>query len=536
MSLANFFGKHEGFAITLLTLFFLGFSLLVLNNLFGVWSPNYGSVVVSYSSVNDSFLKVSEVFDINGNHNDFNVFYRSFASSEPLCFSDGFCTIRVLDVSCSLGVPYVAFQDFLPLDPSTRDLAPVPKLFLHKIRANEVGCFLEEGFDNKKVRLSVSYLVPLEHVKRNRYVHFFFSFDHFSIHHLKVIGLSSSRSYFFVPRNAPLKFSVVDGSGGPSSLFNVFVLLFFVLFPFFPLLVWYFFGREKRFTVPEYLHTIPDPSLEPWKVDFMVNGSFSLSANGIASLLLELYVNNIVKFVKEGKGLFSKYYFLVNEKADLSKVSKLARDFVEFILMNHSLGKVDGWLKCELPRDPSVLKNFFASPEAIAFKKKIVDDKGFFVFITLFIFSLFFIIFIIGLPLLDIGMVLFSAFLLFFSSNFSSIFSRFKGDYYKSYLEWLAFKKMLSDFALIKRYFKEDYSQWKDWLLYATALGEAKNVIKSFKELRFLDPALVNDISSAYSVSHVLSHDIYLSYHSSGRVGGGIGGGGGFGGGGGGGR
>ena len=46
-----------------------------------------------------------------------------------------------------------------------------------------------------------------------------------------------------------------------------------VLFvPFLLLYIYYWYGREKSFTVPEYLSTIPNPALKPWQVNLLFKG------------------------------------------------------------------------------------------------------------------------------------------------------------------------------------------------------------------------------------------------------------------------
>ena len=115
----------------------------------------------------------------------------------------------------------------------------------------------------------------------------------------------------------------------------------------------------------------------------------------------------------------------------------------------------------------------------------------------------------------------------------ASVFGRFYKQYHVEYLQWLSFKHMLLDFAQIKRYLKEDYRQWRTWIVYATALGAAENLLKAMKELRLLTAAEYNNVSNVNSTA------IWFAASSSPKGGGGGiggGGGGGFGGGGGGGR
>ena len=58
----------------------------------------------------------------------------------------------------------------------------------------------------------------------------------------------------------------------------------------------------------------------------------------------------------------------------------------------------------------------------------------------------------------------------------SSLFGKWKRDYYKEKQEWDAFRTFLSDFAAIQKYAPVDISMWKEWLVYGTALGVGKKV------------------------------------------------------------
>lgn len=63
------------------------------------------------------------------------------------------------------------------------------------------------------------------------------------------------------------------------------------------------------------------------------------------------------------------------------------------------------------------------------------------------------------------------------------VFERWKKDYYREKLEWEAFRRFLSDVAMIERFALGDVAIWKDWLVYGTALGVGENVIKTMKSL-----------------------------------------------------
>jgi uncharacterized membrane protein len=114
----------------------------------------------------------------------------------------------------------------------------------------------------------------------------------------------------------------------------------------------------------------------------------------------------------------------------------------------------------------------------------------------------------------------------------SSLFGRWKQDFYREKLEWDAFARFLSDFASIQKYAPEDLIIWKEWLIYGTALGVGDKVRTAMEALNVQIPA-------AYAVHemHTYFGNAYsASAPRSSGSGGGFGGGGGSGGGGAGGR
>ncbi len=291
---------------------------------------------------------------------------------------------------------------------------------------------------------------------------------------------------------------------------------------------------DKKIYVPKYLHTIPDKNLEYWKVDVLTNNNplkNSLSKNGVASLIMELYVNKILDFKKE-KG--KKYFILYkNKEENLNNVSSLAKKFYN-LLLQFKIKEENGKVYSKIPEDSQKMRRFLVNEEVKNFKIK--DYKGAYYFLSytsIFLIIIYFLfqLNILGSSIISTITILTVIFLFFSFYYFLKLFSKYKQDYYKKYLEWIAFKNMLSDFAKIKKYFKEDYQQWKEWLLYGTALGETKNILKAMKGLNLIPEEEYKKINSmhAYALTSIASS--VTSKSSSSSLGGG-----GFGGGGGGGR
>ena len=106
---------------------------------------------------------------------------------------------------------------------------------------------------------------------------------------------------------------------------------------------------------------------------------------------------------------------------------------------------------------------------------------------------------------------------------------------YTNYKKWKNFKKFLNDYSLISENPPESIAVWNDYLVYATALGEAKTVLKAMEKFVPEDVYMDNDLyfyhsyGGYYAISHSLNnaHAAVDSNSGFGGAGGGSGGGGG---------
>ncbi|MCD6235985.1 MAG: DUF2207 domain-containing protein, partial [Thaumarchaeota archaeon] len=111
----------------------------------------------------------------------------------------------------------------------------------------------------------------------------------------------------------------------------------------------------------------------------------------------------------------------------------------------------------------------------------------------------------------------------------STLFGKWKGSAYKEKLEWDAFRKFLSDLALIRKYAPQDLSIWGEWLVYGTALGVGDKVAEAMEALG----VTLEEAAAARNMPKAFAPIITaISPKSEGGSGGGFGAGGGFGGGG----
>lgn len=530
MNLSQFFGEHEQLSVGIMVLLFFLIALSAAGSYYGFFGPHYGSMNVNYKEANNSLI-IHETMLVMPNGNDGQVVYRSF--SEPICL-DSSCNIRILKVNCEVGTPYFAEDDFSPVDPKSDVEYDVPNQVELKIFSNEVGCFLNSSTyaDVKKENLTAVYSVPMDHVEKNHYTHYLFTEEHMPISKLTVNGFNGKSAKSFIPRDKVVAIDVRTGRIKSRGIPLFVGLLLVFLFSAIPYVIWYYLGKEKEVLVPEYLHTIPDSKLEPWQVDVLTNGTFKISKYGIASVLLELYVKNILKFQEKKELLFFKRrMFLVNKNASPNNLSSKAKQFYNLVI-ERKFKEDERYFYCSLPDNQYEVNNFIKGSDVQMFISDTISRVGFYLMLGLDIILFFLLSSFFELTGWGYVFMLLVFILVFFMTT---VFSRFRDDNYKEYLEWLAFKRMLMDFAQIQKYFKEDYQQWKSWLVYATALGAAENLIKAMKELKLFSPEDLDELSSAQVAAVLLAGSLYsVSNPSSSGVGGVIGAGGGFGGGGGG--
>lgn len=112
-------------------------------------------------------------------------------------------------------------------------------------------------------------------------------------------------------------------------------------------------------------------------------------------------------------------------------------------------------------------------------------------------------------------------------------FGRYDPKIYKEVQLWKAFGRLLGDYSLIKKYGPQDMNMWGDWLIYATALGKADNVIKAMKEFNVRLPYIDYNYSYMYLYPGYIYTPVSTRYTalSAANSGAGWSGGGGFGGG-----
>ena len=315
--------------------------------------------------------------------------------------------------------------------------------------------------------------------------------------------------------------------------------------------IYWVWGKEKPTPgVPDVLHYVPE-KIEPWLVNYLYVGKVAaMDDNAVYATILSLATKGYIK-TRKGE-------LVVKKPADtkLTKFENNVMRFIEDYSVNGVFSK-ENFKKLVKKRSDArkamTRQKEIRQPtkQAEELANKSFDLKG-------WVWTLR-VGWIVAIPSLVLALVLAGVnnaassvewgilytnlgLLIAVMSYDKYFFGRFSDTAIKKKREWGAFKNLLGNYSLIKKYAPEDTSMWQDWLVYATALGEADNVIKAMKDMHVEIPNIDDYHAPRYvwiaTSTHATRTATPKSSSSSGfSAGGGVGGfGGGFGGGGGGAR
>jgi uncharacterized membrane protein len=319
--------------------------------------------------------------------------------------------------------------------------------------------------------------------------------------------------------------------------------------------VYYLYGRERGYTVPRYLSTVPNRERRPWLVNqIFKSDALDYDADGFYATILDLHRRGIVSISSKPGGLLIR---LLGDGVD----DPYERRVLGF-LSSLSVGRVvdtdrlGGMTKLIRKGGESAARAFELQDRLESLTTGVDVDAAseFIVSGRSRIFPL------LALP----GLIIAAAFFLVHDPSFSpirsaalaasvipivqvivagsfpsSLFGRWRGESYREKLEWDAFTRHLDDLSQIERYPPEDIGMWGEWLVYGTALGVGDAVVRALRVLEIdLPEARYMRAMPVYFHPFVVASTRRVS-SSGGRAsssfgGGGFGAGGGFGGGGGG--
>lgn len=495
--------------------------------------------------------KITEKLDYTPNK-DYHTLYRDFIT---IVSDDSFIAedhIKIDNVICSVGIPY--YRDYLNHFYSTET-----QEVLYYTEKNEYGCSFgnDIGFyKNKDYNIAAIFTLKpttLTEYKGKHYIKFFaYSANR---HTLLIKGKNFKVSDNIVANDLILPQSnvIVFVEYEPEELSNysiikvdslntgndwpklILKILIYILPALISLIVYVKWGKENlEGDYPEELSDYPIKR-KTWEVSTYFSPPLGkLDKNFLPSMILDFYYRKILdmKIIKTGVFKTKDLYIRIlptNLKLDeietslldyLKEVEKIEKPKDGYFSIKHASSRLMGYGKA--------LVKYNEIQKLLKKKSKDYIDHTGNIILNVFI-PVFFIaaIFIVG----DTLFAIVSLIIITLINNKSALFLRFKDDSYLEFQKWQGFKKFLSNSESIKIHPPKGVVVWGEYLVYATALGVGKKVLKVMKDLRIINQESYDSYSRIYVAG---AFGAYAGARGGG-AGGGFGGGG-MGGGGGGGR
>ncbi len=247
-------------------------------------------------------------------------------------------------------------------------------------------------------------------------------------------------------------------------------IAFVLLVPVALLLLYRRYGREKAFTVPEYLSTIPDPSKPPYVVNLLFKGDAGTSdADGFYATVLDLHRRGLIRVEEVAGGedvriqLHSARSNNPYEQRVLDFLGAIATDNVvdtATLALRNEEAKRNTALQSEMIRnlgsyraiashsDPTVTTAYIVSGrEHIAPLILIGAALAIVSLLLVFIYPSLSGRFVGPILLFVVGIAQ-SGIAITFPST---LFGHWKGEGYRERLEWEAFAHFLSDLAMLRK-------------------------------------------------------------------------------------
>jgi hypothetical protein len=483
--------------------------------------------------------------------NNLHTLYRNFDSPFVVQQYVGKESIKILNVKCSDGKPYAKLSQCLNFSSGNYNLP-----CLDYTEDNEYGCSFgnERGFiKDKDYEISATYNIstPIFFKYNGEIYAKFIAYD--SKKHPLLVkgdnfiaeGVISADRYFpfdnvimYVPYSGNIKgdnIKEVDSLDFGTDHLKLFFFSFLPIFIIF--FTWFLFCRKINVdNIPEELSEIPE-KIKPWEVTVLER----CIGNAVSATIFDFYRRKIIDIKpSEKKSFFNQYQTYIKFLKDDSNLDELEKKVYKILKISESIDNKKEGGYFELNNSDMGFKNFskrnemnkegrnvYQSLSASQNKISPLLPPVLGVCILLFLF-----IFIINISPILYYIYFFAAFVIILLSTTMGLFIQFKpAENYTRYIQWKSFKRFLKNSYSMKASDVKGVIIWNEYLVYASALGVSKIVLKRLRKEGIITDKQYNSYSS-----FIIATNSFSSASGSGGAGGGSAGGGGAGGGGGGGR
>jgi uncharacterized membrane protein len=488
-----------------------------------------GGVAAVYLGIQDKFNFNYSNIIVNGTHiqeelhfnpdKAYHTLFRNFASlvywkDSPDIFPN---SVAIENIQCSVGNAYIRDYSGMCYNPAGSSNC------YSYTENNEYGCAFGDDLGFSK---GEEYIINSEYelhpenlfkINNNYYIKFvaYSSENHIRLDekNLVVQGNVIKNKKYFSDQNVILYIPYI----GDKTSFNIIELknfefdsnskhiwkeILFVFFSFFPgiffFILWFILGREISYEeVPSELSTFPNKR-KFWEVAAYFNPPFlKVGKNFFSTTLLNFYNKKIIDIKEKNKEIYIKL-----NKFQGDEIEKEVYDILENIKANLKSNRdkdiVDGEyfnLKKAMNDNPSlaVYKRFTNLQDKIKNEGKtyIKENSSKMIIISsLFVILIFAIAGFMSSILISLYIL---TFLIMVILPFTgAIFSKYNGEYYIEYQKWKAFKSYLKNSFSIKTATHKTIVIWNEYLIYATALGVPKRVIKELRNYNIINENQMN--------------------------------------------
>ena len=272
-----------------------------------------------------------------------------------------------------------------------------------------------------------------------------------------------------------------------------------IAYPLLFLVVYYLYGREEPYTVPNYLSFVPNKERAPWLVNLVFkDDAMDFDVDGFYATLLDLHLKNKIRITQDDGGLsiqvIDPNYGDPYERRALEFLQGLAEDGV--VRTKAVNARVKGLNAAKqystLVKLQSDYNYLTTTADRTIADQFVASGTGHLVIFAAIPAVLFFASLVLAAAVETVPYIAweagFTSVVLFVQSlapllSPAALFGRWTGTTYQEKLEWDAFKRFLSDLALMRQYAPADVSMWGEWLAYGTALGVGDKVSQAMKQL-----------------------------------------------------
>ena len=261
--------------------------------------------------------------------------------------------------------------------------------------------------------------------------------------------------------------------------------------------LWMMYGRERDYTVPQFLSTIPNRTTKPWIVNLVYKrDAIDFDKDGFDATLLDLHERGNIKVevddedvvinIINDRGLDRYEHRVMNFLKNMEREGVLNSEYMTDMVKQ---AESDYWVRNKLMGLKIQYDELISVPDYIVAGEYTVNGRRKLVPVGILSFLL------ISTPLLAMHfnntiLTLKSATLygvitllqVITAAIFpTTLFGYWKDDNYREKLQWDAFKRHLKDFSRLQQYGPEDFNMWGMWLVYGVALGVGEQVVQAMR-------------------------------------------------------